>query len=122
MILAVTLLTQKFSSLSFKVDRGGIKEDHIQTGEKVAAFKKHPLFDKVLVAPGSKRGCILLIFYLFAKKTHRPIEVVQRGPFYSFDQVIPTPFLTGPIRAGNEKSMKHGEEDSPFHIKFELPL
>ena len=85
MILAVSFLPKELPSLSFKVNGGGIKENQIKTGEKVTAFKKHPLFDKVLGAPGSKRGCPFLIFYLLPKKTHRPIEVMQRELFYPFD-------------------------------------
>jgi len=31
-------------------------------------------------------------------------------------------FVTGSVRAGNEKPMKHREENGSFHIKLELPL
>jgi hypothetical protein len=122
MILAVPLLTQDFPSLSFKVNGGGIEENQVKTGEKITAFKKHPLFDKILSAPGSKWGCPSLIFYLFTKKTHPPIEVMQRQIVDPLDQVIPVPFVTGSVRARNEKPMKHREEKGSFHIKLELPL
>jgi hypothetical protein len=46
-ILAVALLTQDFSSCTFKIKRSGIKKYQVKTGEKISALKKYPLFDKV---------------------------------------------------------------------------
>jgi hypothetical protein len=47
---------------------------------------------------------------------------MQTERFNTFDTMIPSPLVAVPVGAGNKKAMKHGQEDGPLHIKFELAV
>jgi hypothetical protein len=47
---------------------------------------------------------------------------MQIERFNTFDTMIPAPFVAVPVGTGNKEAMKHGQEDGPLHIKFELAV
>jgi hypothetical protein len=75
-----------------------------------------------LMQRGGKGRPVFLILCLLSQKGHGPIQVMQTKRFNTFDTMIPAPFVAVSVRAGNEEAMKHGQEDGPLHIKFELAV
>ena len=83
---------------------------------------KEVLLNDILDAARSKRRPVFLILRLLSQKGHGPIQVVQTKRFNTFNAMIPAPLVAIPVGAGNKKTMKHGQEDGPLHIKFELAV
>jgi hypothetical protein len=122
MILGVALLSQGVAAFPFKIDRGGVKEEQIHSGEKVAVGMKEVFFDDVLDAPGSKRRSVLLILSLLSQKGHGPIQMMQTKRFNSVNTLIPAPLIARPVGAGNEQAMQNRQKDGSFHIKLEFAV
>jgi len=62
---------------------------------------------------------LLVVGQLLAEPGHGPIEVVQLQGVASLDLVVVLPRLGGPVTAGCEEAMEHGEEDGPLHVELE---
>ena len=80
-------------------------------------------FDEILgAARGKFSGSgLLVIGQRFAQPSHRPVKMVQLKSTDSLDLLVFFPFFSRPITAGSEQSVQHGQKQSPFDGKFELP-
>jgi hypothetical protein len=63
MVFGVAALAHGRAAFSFEVDRGGIKEHPVQTGEQVPALREQFLLEDVLVGAGRERGCAVLLVF-----------------------------------------------------------
>src|SRR5690606_26203226 len=115
-ILAVSVLAQSVSSFTLEVDARGVEEHQVHAGEQISIGREDPLFDKVLDTPGSTGQAALLVLELLSQECHGPIEVVKAQILSAGDETVPSPAITGAIRARSEQTMQHGHEDGPFHI------
>src|SRR6266852_4825558 len=109
-------------AFSFEVQRGGIEEHHVQTGEQVPALREQLLLDQVFIGAGRKRGCgILLVFgENFSQPCHRSIQMLQVQLAGAVDGIVLFPLLGGAITARREQPMQHTEEDRAFDGELEL--
>ena len=111
MILAVAKLTDRLSSFTFEVDRGGVEEDNIKTAEEIRRTWNMSSSIRSLMTSRCKRRLSFLIFQLFPEKGHGPIEMMQGQIVNAIDDVVPVPLVadTGrnrKQRAGAERSEK----------------
>jgi hypothetical protein len=108
--------------LSFKVQRGGVKEDRVEGREEIPAAAEKGFFDLVLDTPGGKGRGVPLVFRFFSQKGHGPVKVMKGKIFRSFDPVILSPLPAAPVGTGNEKTVQHREKDRPLDVETKLPV
>jgi hypothetical protein len=121
-ILVVPQFADACSPFSLKIDGGRVKENTIQTAEKITLRQEKILFYYVLCATRSEGSAILLIFELLSQKGHRPVEMMQGQGVDAINHVIPVPPVTGPVRSGDEEPMQNRKENRSLHIETKLSL
>ncbi|TSA26218.1 MAG: hypothetical protein D4R68_07750 [Ignavibacteriales bacterium] len=101
----------------FKIDRGRIKENQIQSAEQILATFKQAFFNTVFIATGRKWSCAPLVRQFCSQKPHGPVEVMQGQRFRSLDSIMLFPLFAGTITATDKQTIQYGKKDGPFHIK-----
>jgi hypothetical protein len=107
MVLGKAELAQALTTLTLKVDTGGIKKGQRQFGEQV---------------PAAMEEGFLHIVLMIAQPPHSPIEVMQSQVVRARDLHITPPLICGSIGARLEKPMQNSQINRPLHREFEMPI
>src|SRR5882724_5954007 len=101
MILGVAALADALASLSMEVDRGGVEEYQIQSGEQIPSLGEQLLFDEVFGGSRHERCRALLLVFgqRFSQPGHGSVEMMQSQFTGALDGIVLLPFFRGAITA-----------------------
>src|SRR5664279_2440865 len=109
------------STLTLKVDAGGIEECQGQIGKEVPLFLEEFFFHEVFRAPRRKRGGEGLVLFrqYFTEPCHGTVEMVEVEIADALDAVLLLPFLGRAVGTGLREAVEDGEENRPLHGELE---